>query len=152
MSKDRVVITGMGALSALGATTHELWNGLLQNRSGVRRVKRLVDSGITVTSGGEVDAVSLDEMLADRSPTFVKMDIEGAEPSAIAGATVTLREKAPALAICLYHRRDHLWTLPLAIRTANPTYHFHLRRYSDDCWETVCYAVGPQRVAPAQRG
>ena len=48
----------MGALSALGATTQELWNGLLANRSGVRRVPRLVDSGITVTTGGEVEAVS----------------------------------------------------------------------------------------------
>ena len=56
--KRRVVITGMGALSALGATTHELWNGLLNNRSGVRRVQRLVASGINVTTGGEVDAVS----------------------------------------------------------------------------------------------
>ena len=56
--KRRVVITGMGALSALGATTHELWLGLLENRSGVRRVQRLVDSGITVTTGGEVDAIS----------------------------------------------------------------------------------------------
>ena len=58
MSKRRVVITGMGALSALGSTTGDLWNGLLANRSGVRRVQRLVESGITVTSGGEVDAVS----------------------------------------------------------------------------------------------
>ncbi len=56
--KRRVVITGMGALSALGATTDELWNGLLANRSGVRRVQRLVESGIAVTTGGEVDAVS----------------------------------------------------------------------------------------------
>src|ERR1051325_826340 len=56
--KRRIVITGMGALSALGATTRELWDGLLANRSGVRRVQRLVDSGITVTTGGEVDAVS----------------------------------------------------------------------------------------------
>jgi 3-oxoacyl-(acyl-carrier-protein) synthase len=46
-NKHRVVITGMGALSALGATTRDLWNGLLANRSGVRRVQRLVDSGIT---------------------------------------------------------------------------------------------------------
>ena len=56
--KHRVVITGMGALSALGASTRDLWNGLLANRSGVRRVQRLVASGITVTSGGEVEAVS----------------------------------------------------------------------------------------------
>jgi 3-oxoacyl-[acyl-carrier-protein] synthase II len=63
--KRRVVITGMGALSALGATTHDLWNGLLENRSGVRRVQRLVDSGITVTTGGEVDAVSPENVERD---------------------------------------------------------------------------------------
>ena len=63
--KRRVVITGMGALSALGATTRELWDGLLANRSGVRRVQRLVESGITVTSGGEVDAVSPENVERD---------------------------------------------------------------------------------------
>lgn len=64
-SRRRVVITGMGALSALGATTRDLWNGLLENRSGVRRVQRLVDSGITVTTGGEVDAVSPENVERD---------------------------------------------------------------------------------------
>jgi len=63
--KRRVVITGMGALSALGASARELWDGLLANRSGVRRVQRLVDSGITVTSGGEVDAVSSENVERD---------------------------------------------------------------------------------------
>lgn len=63
--KRRVVITGMGALSALGATTRDLWNGLLENRSGVRQVQRLVDSGITVTTGGEVDAVSPENLERD---------------------------------------------------------------------------------------
>jgi 3-oxoacyl-[acyl-carrier-protein] synthase II len=56
--KRRVVITGMGALSALGATTRDLWDGLLANRSGVRRVRYLVDTGINVTTGGEVEAIS----------------------------------------------------------------------------------------------
>ena len=65
-SKRRVVITGMGALSALGATTRELWDGLLANRSGVRRVQRLVDSGIAVTTGGEVEAVSAQNVDRDR--------------------------------------------------------------------------------------
>jgi 3-oxoacyl-[acyl-carrier-protein] synthase II len=64
--KQRVVITGMGALSALGSTTEELWSGLLANRSGVRRVSRLVESGITVTTGGEVEAVSPQNVDRDR--------------------------------------------------------------------------------------
>lgn len=74
--KRRVVITGMGALSALGATTQELWNGLLENRSGVRRVSRLVESGITVTTGGEVEAVSAQNV--DRDHEIPNRAIEDA--------------------------------------------------------------------------
>lgn len=72
----RVVITGMGALSALGATTGELWNGLLANRSGVRTVPRLVESGITVTTGGEVEAVSAQNV--DRDHEIANRAIEDA--------------------------------------------------------------------------
>lgn len=74
--KRRVVISGMGALSALGATTDELWTGLLANRSGVRRVQRLVESGITVTTGGEVASVSPQNV--DRDHEIANRAIEDA--------------------------------------------------------------------------
>lgn len=61
----RVVITGTGALSALGSSTQELWEGLLANRPGIRTVERLVATGITVTTGGEVDAVPHDQVDRD---------------------------------------------------------------------------------------
>lgn len=77
MNKNRrIVITGMGALSALGESTRDLWNGLLANRSGVRRVSRLVESGITVTTGGEVDAVSPQNI--DRDHEIANRAIEDA--------------------------------------------------------------------------
>ena len=72
----RIVITGMGALSALGASTRDLWNGLLANRSGVSRVSRLVESGITVTTGGEVEAVSSKNI--DRDHEIANRAIEDA--------------------------------------------------------------------------
>lgn len=75
-NKCRVVITGMGALSALGATRHELWDGLLANRSGVGTVPRLVQSGITVTTGGEVEAVSASNV--DRDHEIANRAIEDA--------------------------------------------------------------------------
>lgn len=56
----RVVITGVGAISALGATPEALWEGLLAARSGVRRLPRFVDEGLSVTTGGEVEAVPHD--------------------------------------------------------------------------------------------
>jgi 3-oxoacyl-[acyl-carrier-protein] synthase II len=61
----RVVITGTGALSALGNTTQDLWEGLIANRPGIRTVERLVATGITVTTGGEVDAVPHDQVDRD---------------------------------------------------------------------------------------
>ena len=69
----------------------------------------------------EVEAQPLDDLLSDLDPTFIKMDIEGAEPNALLGATATLRAKTPTLAICLYHTREHLWEIPRAIREASPT-------------------------------
>ena len=61
----RVVITGTGALSALGDTTQDLWDGLIANRPGIRTIERLVASGISVTTGGEVDAVPHDQVDRD---------------------------------------------------------------------------------------
>jgi 3-oxoacyl-[acyl-carrier-protein] synthase II len=66
MDNRRVVVTGMGALSALGSTSQDLWNGLLCDRSGIRQVDRLVASGITVSTGGEVDAVPHDLIERDQ--------------------------------------------------------------------------------------
>lgn len=102
------------------------------------------------TQGHVVQVMSrpLDDILAGTRASYIKMDIEGAEPLAIAGAANTIRDTAPVLAICLYHEQDHLWSIPLMIRELNPNYRFFLRRYSDDCWESVCYAIPIDRVLP----
>jgi 3-oxoacyl-[acyl-carrier-protein] synthase II len=38
MTKERVVVTGIGAVSAVGTGIEEFWNGIVQGRSGVKRV------------------------------------------------------------------------------------------------------------------
>jgi 3-oxoacyl-[acyl-carrier-protein] synthase II len=65
VSRRRVVITGTGALSALGATSDALWEGLLANRSGIRRLPRLVALGLEVTTGGEIDLRSSEDETRD---------------------------------------------------------------------------------------
>ena len=45
----RVVITGMGALSPLGHSVQELWNGLLQGRSGIAPITQFDASHIPVS-------------------------------------------------------------------------------------------------------
>jgi FkbM family methyltransferase len=53
---------------------------------------------------------------------FIKMDIEGAEREALAGASRTLARYKPTLALDSYHRPDDPQVLPRVIRAANPAY------------------------------
>lgn len=89
----------------------------------------------------EVECVTLDESLADCAPTMIKMDIEGSEPDAIRGAARLIRETAPLLAISGYHKQDHLWSIPLLIKSLNSEYRFYLRPHDLEGWDLVCYGI-----------
>ena len=105
-------------------------------------------SAISDHGAVEVECISIDELLSDPTPTLLKMDIEGAEPDAIARASRVLRSDALVLAVCLYHRQEDLWQISLQIRAANPGYRLFLRQHTDDCWEEVVYAIPAHRLRP----
>ena len=106
-------------------------------------------AGSSIGEGSyQVQCAPLDELLEGINPTFIKMDIEGAEPDALLGAGQIIEKNTPVLAICLYHAQEHLWQIPLFIHSICDKYDFFLRRYSDECWELVCYAV-PKTRRPA---
>jgi len=94
----------------------------------------------------EVPCVRLDDVLDGPAPTFVKMDIEGAEPDAIRGAARTIASARPILTVCSYHQQDHLWTIPLLINEIESDYRFFLRPHLLEVWDLVCYAVPPDRI------
>src|SRR5262249_13868358 len=48
----------------------------------------------------EVDCIKLDDVLKDEFPTYIKMDVEGAELDAIEGAYQTIKRHSPVLAVC----------------------------------------------------
>jgi len=105
-------------------------------------------AGSSVGDGSyQVDCTPLDELLNSVHPTFIKMDIEGAELGALLGARKIIERDTPVLAICLYHAQEHLWQVPLLIQSLNSKYDFFLRRYADECWELVCYAIPKNRLA-----
>jgi FkbM family methyltransferase len=100
-----------------------------------------------IAGGGavEVRAVTLDADLADRRPTFVKMDIEGAELAALRGAARVVREARPVLAICVDHRPGDLWAIPRLIAELAPDYVHAFRSHGTEGFDTVWYAVPPER-------
>lgn len=112
------------------------------NHSGTLPMTK-VDSMLVANPSGAIlsRTEELDVVLRDRRVGLIKMDIEGSEPEALAGATKTIREQRPALAISVYHRNDHLWQIPLWIQELNLGYGLFFRHHSHGCGETICYAA-----------
>ncbi len=89
-----------------------------------------------------IKTITLDEYFSDREPpTIVKMDIEGVEAAALRGGARLIQTHAPTLAFSVYHRPSDLWTLPLLVHELNPRYSLHVRHYTREIDDTVCYTV-----------
>ncbi len=54
MDKPRVVITGLGAISALGSSVKQLWEGLVNGHSGIRRITSFDPSNLPCQIAGEI--------------------------------------------------------------------------------------------------
>ena len=75
--------------------------------------------------GPSVEVTTIDRIVSElRLPTvdFIKLDIEGAERNALAGASETLKRHRPRLAVASYHRADDLAVLPPIVISAQAAY------------------------------
>ena len=88
-----------------------------------------------------IPCVALDDALTGFRPNFIKMDIEGAELEALAGAAGIIEKYHPALAICAYHRPGDLWEIPLYLQRLRSDYRFYLRAHAYNGFEMVLYAI-----------
>lgn len=91
-----------------------------------------------------IKCIAMDEFLADKKPSFIKMDLQGHEAFALHGAKLIISSCEPVLAISVYHFVQDLWELPLLIQHFNPGYKFFLRAYRPE-EEYICYAIPPHR-------
>jgi FkbM family methyltransferase len=94
-----------------------------------------------------IEIVTLDDTLADKCPTFLKFDIEGAEPQALLGARQIIRRFRPVLAVSVYHEQSHLWQIPLLLAKTCSDYTFYLRPHGAEGWDLLCYATPNERRA-----
>lgn len=121
----------------------------LLDKDGAIPFYHRADSARSLTGLGEdtIPAAGLDSILGDSPVTFIKMDIEGAEKKALDGARHIITTQRPAMAVCLYHRLDDLWCIPLWIKRINPEYQLYLRYYVYGRYvDYACYAVPNPRI------
>ena len=99
--------------------------------------------GASINNEGNirVECVSIDEKYKMYKPTFLKFDIEGAELDALNGALNVIKEYTPKIAVCIYHKPQDIFEIPLWINEVNSNYSFYVRTHGSDGFEFVLYAI-----------
>lgn len=90
------------------------------------------------------ELVGIDDFVSENQLKRVdclKLDIEGSELTALHGAAYTIRKHRPKLIICLYHKPEDLFTIPLYIKSLVPAYEMHVAHSSSNFTDTILYAT-----------
>jgi len=97
-------------------------------------------SAVSAGAGETVQMTTLDQALAE-PVSFIKMDLEGWELTALAGCERHIRDDRPKLAIAVYHRASDFRTVWRYARSIHPDYRVYLRHYTQGWSETVMFFV-----------
>ena len=90
-----------------------------------------------------IKTLSIDDLIEQQNLQrldFIKMDIEGAEMEALAGAKKSIQRFRPKLAISVYHRLQDLWEVPKWLDALDLGYDLYLRHFTIHQEETVLFA------------
>lgn len=117
------------------------YNVATGNAKGKIRFNNMGTMGSFISDEGteSVDVVKLDDFIKE-PVSIIKMDIEGAELDTLKGAKNIVETYKPKLAICVYHRWDDIFTIPLYLHTLVPEYKFKIRHHSMCMHDIVLYA------------
>lgn len=97
-------------------------------------------SSVSDHGGTQIILTTIDSEVKEKID-FIKMDLEGWEPKALAGACGHIADDRPCLAITVYHHPSHFWKLQEFITCIQPDYRVYLRHYTEGWAETVMYFV-----------
>ncbi len=98
-------------------------------------------AGFSETGSIEVECKRVDDFFYDYKPTYLKLDIEGAELDALKGAEKTIETYKPKLAVCIYHLPGDLWRIFIYLHNKFPFYNFYARTHQYDGLDFVLYAI-----------
>jgi hypothetical protein len=122
----------------------ELFNLALWNKPEKLHFECASDgkSKISDYSKTTVLADSLDNLLLDKPhhPTYVKIDVGGAEFEILQGMDEIIKRDHPKLAINISYKLRDIWEIPLYLMETYPGYRCYIRQH----WyhtETVLYAI-----------
>ncbi len=92
-------------------------------------------------TGLAIPLMRMDDLSECSDATFIKMDIEGAEMSALRGSAKTIKRNKPKLAICIYHSNEDMLQIAEYIHELVPEYRIFMRAHNMGIAENVLYAT-----------
>jgi 3-oxoacyl-[acyl-carrier-protein] synthase II len=102
--EQRIVVTGMGAVSPLGLNCQETFNGLAAGKSGIARISLFDPSGIACQVAGEVKGFEpadyMDRKMARRIGRYAQFSIAATRES-LAQSGLDLAEEDPSRIACI---------------------------------------------------
>lgn len=92
--------------------------------------------------GVETVFLTVDSISGNNPPTFIKMDLEGEEISAIRGSAQAILKHKPKMLISAYHRTDDLLTIPEEVLSIRKDYKLYIRHFSAlPAWDINYYFI-----------
>jgi FkbM family methyltransferase len=121
---------------------------LWSNSDDVLQMQSLGPSTTSIPEGNlSVRGRALDDVVEEEGierVDFLKLDVEGAELSALRGAEQTLRRFRPRLAIAVYHQpAQDLTAIPTYLAELGLDYQFALGHFSMSAFETILFGYCP---------
>lgn len=94
-------------------------------------------------------AMTLDSYVRSRSLQrldLIKLDLEGAEETVVPSMLPLVHRLRPQLAVSIYHKLEHFWSIPELLMNALEGYQFYMGHYSSQGYETILYAIPEERT------
>ncbi len=112
---------------------------------GIKDVKFQFESGRgshISDMGMKVASCSVDGILNGSKATVIKMDVEGSESNAVAGAAQTILRYKPRLQIAAYHRSEDIFSIVRQVLNIRDDYRVFMRHHPYiPAWDTDYYFI-----------
>ena len=103
-------------------------NALISDKSGMSHIDLSKGRGVhEAKDGGDIESVTVDDILKGDKVDFIKFDVEGNEHKAIEGAGESIKKYRPVMHMACYHRSEDIFDLPLEVLKIRSDYKVYMR-------------------------
>jgi FkbM family methyltransferase len=95
----------------------------------------------TVSNGNWVRAYSLGKFNFRKAPTFLKLDLEGAELGALKSCMSNIVKWRPKICVAIYHNPSDFLDIPITLMSSLENYRYYVRAHNKFGLDFVLYCV-----------